>query len=185
MLTQFTCTSQSIYFTADILICYSKRLRHIFACVINRRHEKASISGDLSIKSCSSKNQRYVRRRHKCEHHHFYKESEIIKNHFAKVVITNKKCDRRNTDDHSQVSIRFQRKAKNGRWRLFHRPQSTPKQKGHGMNQIILSLPLNGVLSLRPRSLSELSGAVMFLVAQMTHSKSQNWPVGNNKKTIP
>jgi hypothetical protein len=48
-------TSQSIYFTADILICYTKRLRHIFACVINRQHEKASISGELSIKSCSSK----------------------------------------------------------------------------------------------------------------------------------
>jgi hypothetical protein len=33
--------------------------------------------------------------------------------------------------------------------------------------------------------LSGLSGAVvMFLVAQMTRSKSKNWPVGNNKNTI-
>jgi hypothetical protein len=51
-------------------------------------------------------------------------------------------------------------------------------------DKIKLGLPLNGPPSHRLRFLSGLSGAVVFLVAQMTRSKSKNWPVGNNKNTI-
>jgi hypothetical protein len=52
-------------------------------------------------------------------------------------------------------------------------------------DKIKLGLPLNGPPSHRLRFLSGLSGAVViFLVAQMTRSKSKHWPVGNNKNKV-